>query len=157
MNRSINFQLLVLFALLFQSCDPGRVYEKNIRIPDGIWSEDNIIQFEVPVEDTLSLHNLYVNVRNTSLYPTSNLHLFIKTTAPSGHAVIDTFEVILADSRGRWLGSGLGDIWDLQQPYKSNVRFAQEGNYLFEYEQAMRVKQLPFVLDVGLRVEKIKP
>ena len=110
MNRSINFQLLALFAILFQSCDPGRVYEKNIRIPDGIWSEDNIIQFEVPVEDTLSFHNLYVNVRNTSLYPTSNLYLFIKTTAPSGHAVIDTFEVILADSRGKWLGSGLGDI-----------------------------------------------
>ena len=155
MNRKLQFLLLILFVL--QSCDPGRVYEKNIRIPDGIWSQDNVIQFEVMIEDTSSSHNMYVNVRNTSLYPTSNLYLFIKTTAPSGHSVEDTLEVILADDSGKWLGSGLGDIWDLQQLYKQNIRFAQKGKYVFEYEQAMRAEQLPFVLDVGLRVERAKP
>jgi gliding motility-associated lipoprotein GldH len=84
----------------------------------------------------------------------SNLYLFVTTTAPSGHSVRDTVEVILADEKGKWLGSGLGDIWDLQQLYKQNVRFAQRGKYRFEYEQAMRTEKLPFVLDVGLRVEK---
>ena len=155
MNRKLQILLLILFVL--QSCDPGRVYEKNIRIPDGIWSQDNVIQFEVMIEDTSSSHNMYVNVRNTSLFTTSNLYLFIKTTAPSGHSVEDTLEVILADDSGKWLGSGLGDIWDLQQLYKQNIRFAQKGKYVFEYEQAMRAEQLPFVLDVGLRVERAKP
>jgi gliding motility-associated lipoprotein GldH len=93
-------------------------------------------------------------VRNTSLYPMSNLYLFITTIAPSGHSIRDTVEVILADEKGKWLGSGLGDIWDLQQLYKENVRFAQQGRYIFEYEQAMRTEKLPFILDVGLRVEK---
>jgi gliding motility-associated lipoprotein GldH len=71
--------------------------------------------------------------------------------------VKDTIEVILADNRGKWLGSGLGDIWDLQQIYKENIRFAQQGRYTFEYQQAMRTEKLPFILDVGLRVEKVKP
>lgn len=146
--------IFFILTLVLISCDPGRIYEKNIRIPEGIWMRDHIVQFEVPVEDTLSSHNLYVNVRNTSLYPMSNLYLFITTTAPSGHSVLDTVEVILADEKGKWLGSGLGDIWDLQQPYKNNVRFAQQGTYRFEFEQAMRPERLPFVLDVGLRVEK---
>jgi gliding motility-associated lipoprotein GldH len=84
----------------------------------------------------------------------SNLYMFITTTAPSGHSIVDTVEVVLADDKGKWLGSGLGDIWDLQQPYKQNVRFAQRGSYSFEFEQAMRVERLPFILDVGLRVEK---
>ena len=157
MNRKLQLLLLILFVLPQQSCDPDRVYETNIKIPDGIWSQDNVIQFEVMIEDTSSNHNLLVNVRNTSLYPTSNLYLFIKTTAPSGHSVTDTVDVILADDRGKPLGSGLGDIWDLQQLYKQNIRFAQKGRYLFEYQQAMRIDRLPFVLDVGLRVEKVEP
>ena len=141
-------------TLVLGACDPDRIYEKNIRIPDGIWYRDNIVNFELTVEDTISSYNLYVNVRNANLYPMSNLYLFITTTAPSGHSVRDTVEVILADEKGKWLGSGLGDIWDLQQLYKKNVRFAQRGQYRFEYEQAMRAEKLPFILDVGLRVEK---
>ena len=151
--------LLLLFVcglLILLSCDPSRVYEKNIKIPDGIWYKNNRINFEVLIEDTASAHNLYVNVRNTSLYPMSNLFLFIQTTAPSGHTIKDTVEVILTDEKGKWLGSGLGDIWDLQQIYKENVRFAQRGKYSFEYQQAMRMDKLPFVLDVGLRIESIK-
>ena len=154
----MRFRLLIAFCglLALLSCDPGRVYEKNIKIPDGIWHKDNKVSFEVFIDDTVSAHNLYVNVRNTSLYPFSNLFLFIETTAPSGHTIRDTVEVILADNSGKWLGSGLGDMWDLQQAYKQNVRFAQRGKYFFEYQQAMRMDRLPFILDTGLRIETAK-
>jgi len=148
------FILSLTAVIILSSCDPNLVYEKNIKIPDGIWYRDNIVQFEVVIEDTISSHNLFVNVRNTSLYPMSNLHLSINTTAPSGDSVEEKVEVILADEKGKWMGSGLGDIWDLQQLYKQNVRFAQRGKYTFEFEQAMRPEKLPFILDVGLRVEK---
>jgi gliding motility-associated lipoprotein GldH len=148
------FFFTVCSLLILQSCDPSRVYEKNIKIPDGIWEKEHKVGFEVFIDDTASAHNLYVNVRNTSLYPFSNLYLFIETMAPSGHTIRDTFEVILADDRGKWLGSGLGDIWDLQQIYKRNVRFAQRGNYFIQYQQAMRMDRLPFVLDTGLRIER---
>lgn len=146
--------LLIVTIISCTSCDPKRVFEDNIRIPDGVWEQDNIISFDLMVEDTISAYNLYINVRNATLYPMSNLYLFITTTAPSGHSILDTVEVVLADEKGKWLGSGLGDIWDLQQAYKQNIRFAQRGEYTFEYEQAMRVERLPFILDVGLRVEK---
>lgn len=147
---------IVSSLLILLSCDPGRVYEKNIKIPDGIWEKDHKVSFEVFIDDTVSAHNLYVNVRNTSLYPFSNLYLFIETTAPSGHTIRETFEITLCDEKGKWLGSGLGDIWDLQQVYKKNVRFAQRGNYTIEYQQGMRMDRLPFVLDVGLRIEVVK-
>lgn len=150
----MRYLIFLSLILVLSSCDKSRVYEKNIKIPEGIWNRENIIQFEIQIEDTITSHNLYVNVRNASLYPMSNLYLFITTTAPSGHSVRDTVDVILADEKGKWLGSGLGDIWDLQQMYKRNVRFAQSGKYSFDFEQAMRNEKLPFILDVGLRVEK---
>lgn len=152
--RGVNIIILAVSILSLISCDPDRVYEKNIRIPEGIWHQDNIINFDLAIEDTISAYNLYINVRNANLYPMSNLYLFITTTAPSGHSIKDTVEVVLADEKGKWLGSGLGDIWDLQQAYKKNIRFAQKGKYSFEYEQAMRMERLPFIMDVGLRVEK---
>ncbi len=148
--------LFALTVVLFSSCDPDRVFEKNIRIPDGIWDRNNLVRFEVVVEDTITPHNLYINVRNAGMYPVSNLYLFVTTTAPSGHTIKDTVQIILADERGNWLGKGLGDIWDYQQLYKENVRFAQKGEYIFEYEQAMRLEKLPFIMDVGLRVEKAR-
>jgi gliding motility-associated lipoprotein GldH len=147
---------VALTAILLISCDSNRVFEKNIRIPDGIWDRNNPVRFEVVVEDTITPHNLYINVRNTGMYPVSNLYLFVTTIAPSGHTIKDTVQVILADERGKWLGKGLGDIWDNQKLYKEQVRFAQKGEYIFEYEQAMRLEKLPFILDVGLRVEKAR-
>jgi len=147
---------IALAALLFASCDPDRVFEKNIRIPDGIWDRNNPVRFEVVVEDTITPHNLYINIRNAGMYPVSNLYLFVTTIAPSGHTIKDTVQIILADERGNWLGKGLGDIWDNQQLYKEQVRFAQKGEYIFEYEQAMRLEKLPFILDVGLRIEKAR-
>jgi gliding motility-associated lipoprotein GldH len=147
---------VALSVLVFVSCDPGRVYEKNIRIPDGIWSRNNSVSFEVIVEDTITPHNLYINVRNAGLYPLSNLYLFVTTIAPSGHTIKDTVQIILADEKGKWLGDGLGDIWNTQRLYKAQVRFAQKGKYLFEFEQAMRLEKLPYILDVGLRIEKSK-
>jgi gliding motility-associated lipoprotein GldH len=156
MNLSVAILPVTLSVLVLVSCDPGRVYEKNIRIPDGIWTRNYPVRFEVIVEDTITPHNLYINIRNTGMYPFSNLYLFVTTAAPSGHTIKDTVQIILADEKGKWLGNGLGDIWDNQRLYKEHVRFAQKGKYVFEYEQAMRLERLPFILDVGLRVEKVK-
>jgi gliding motility-associated lipoprotein GldH len=148
------FIFIFLANILLYSCDPHCVFEKNTRIPDGIWDKNIPVRFEVIVQDTMNLYNLYINVRNTGMYPMSNLYLFITTTAPSGHSVKDTIQIFLADEKGKWLGKGLGDILDMQKLYKKNIRFAQKGMYIFEYEHGMRIKKLPFILDVGLRVEK---
>ncbi len=55
---------------------------------------------------------------------------------------------------GKWLGEGLGDIWDNRVLFKKNVSFPQKGEYRFEFTQAMRLNPLPGVMDVGIRIEK---
>ena len=149
-----NNLILLAIILLFSSCDQNRVYEKNIDIPDGIWKWDNVLEFDVDITDTISSHDLRINVRHTSYYQYQNIFFFITTTAPSGASIKDTFECVLADEKGKWFGSGLGDIWDYQVLYKVKVRFPFSGTYIFKVEQAMRKENLPFVMDVGLRVEK---
>jgi gliding motility-associated lipoprotein GldH len=146
---------LVLIALIC-SCDRNRVFEENITLPNHRWDKTNVLVFNVEITDTINPHNICVNVRNGGQYQYSNLFLFIRTVSPSGQWIRDTIECTLADQKGRWLGSGLGDIATLQVPYKVNVRFPYRGLYSFEIEQAMRTDQLKHVFDIGLRVERMK-
>jgi gliding motility-associated lipoprotein GldH len=152
-NNALFFGLLLLIIC---SCDANRVYEKNVTLPEKVWDKENELSFDVEIDDTVSSHNIYVNIRNASHYSYSNLYLFVTTTAPSGAAIRDTFECILADEKGKWLGEGLGDIWDNQIPFKRNVRFPLKGIYRFNLTQAMRQDQLPFIMDAGIRIERIE-
>lgn len=142
-------------TLLFLSaCDNKRIFEENASIPDNNWASTNKIKFEVPIKDPATTANFYINIRNADGYPYSNLYLFVKTTFPNGKFSTDTLECVLADERGKWLGKGLGDIYDNQIPFKRNVRFPQVGNYVFEIQQGMRSETVPLIMDVGLRIEK---
>ncbi len=139
------------------SCDPDRVYEENVLIPEHKWNRNNLLQFQVNITDTISSFNLNVNIRNGGNYSYRNLFLFINTYAPTGEWVRDTVNCILANEKGKWLGSGIGDIYDIQITYKKNVRFPYPGIYSFTFEQAMRAEELSHVYDIGLRIEKTKP
>lgn len=146
----------VLF-LLIPSCDSNKVYQEYIEVEGGVWHRENIANFEFEAKDTTSKHNLYINIRNTGDYPFSNLYLFVTMKGPNGNLLKDTVNCILADNRGKWLGSGIGDMFDQQIPYIGGFRFAQKGKYNVSLEQAMRVEDgLKGITDVGLRVEKAK-
>jgi gliding motility-associated lipoprotein GldH len=133
------------------------VFDQNQTIPDRIWDKDNVLKFEVPLTDTSLAYNIDINLRNTGAYPMSNLYLFVTTTAPSGLSRRDTVELILADKRGQWYGKGFGNIWQHQRPFRRNIRFPVPGTYTFELQQAMRIDQLPGVVDAGIRIEKYNP
>lgn len=115
--------VIILLTILFISCDPNQVFEENLSLAQNNWHKDSVKIFKVDIKDTINPHNIYVNVRNTSNYSMQNLFLFIQTTSPNGVELKDTFECYLADERGKWTGSGWGDIYDNKFIYKKNIRF----------------------------------
>jgi gliding motility-associated lipoprotein GldH len=145
---------LLTLVLGLVSCDSKRIYEENYTINNQVWNNKNIMVYGVDITDTIQPCNVYINVRNASDYPFSNLFLFLETRYPNGAFSKDTLECVLADASGKWLGSGSGDIWDNQILFKKNVVFKQKGKYYFNLEQAMRLQNLPQILDIGLRVER---
>ena len=149
-----NIVLVCFVALIASACDSTGIYDQNISTDNEAWNRKSVARFEVNITDTLSANNVYINLRNTSDYPNSNLYLFVTTTAPNGATIKDTLECILADSYGKWLGKGVGKIKDNQIPYKRMVKFPVSGTYTFEVEQAMRVESLPGIVNVGLRIER---
>jgi gliding motility-associated lipoprotein GldH len=154
MKKIFSFATILSLVLLFSSCDKTRVYEKNIKIPKFEWDMNNVLAFEVPITDTVSPCNMYFNIRNASGYSYSNLFLFFTVRSPDGRRERDTVEIPLADETGRWLGDGLGDIWDHKILFREKFRFPVTGTYFFEMEQAMRVNPLVYIMDAGIRIEK---
>ncbi len=147
----------VLSLMLFlSSCDNNRIFEENKELINNCWSSDNIIKFEVDIDSLETPTNFYINIRISEGYPYSNLFLFIKTTFPNGKMANDTLDCILADLNGKWIGSGMGDIYDNQIPFKKNVLFPEKGKYIFELQHGMRQEIIPLILDVGLRIEKVE-
>lgn len=153
-----NSSVLVSFvlALFLSSCNKNIVYSKYQTFEDEQWYTKDKAVFDLEINDTQTLNNISLMVRHAETYPYNNLFLFVTTKYPDGKVLTDTMEVILANSKGEWLGSGVGDIFDFKVPIKKNVRFPLGGKYQFVFEQAMRVDPLPMIMDFGFEIEKSK-
>ena len=151
-----SFLLLVVMFFLLSSCNKDVVFSKYQTFKNEEWFAKDKAVFEMDIVDTQSLHNIFLMVRHAESYPYNNLFLFVTTQYPDGKVLTDTMEVVLANSKGEWQGSGVGDIYDFKVPVKKNVRFALAGKYKFSFEQGMRVDPLPFILHFGFEIEKSK-
>ena len=155
---TINSRLLTVvfgvYALIFSGCDDALVYEQNLPVKGETWDAAAPFTFAVDVTDTISRCNFYLNVRHADNYPFSNLFVFMNTRFPNGKFARDTIELMLQNQEGKWTGSGLGDIWDNQIMFKRGLRFPLKGTYIFKVEQAMRIPELPMIMEMGLRIEK---
>ena len=149
--------LLIIFTslLLLVSCTSKVVYTDSQTMPGKTWALMNTPTFRMPVTDTINSNNVYFTIRTGSSYPFRNIYLFVTTTSPNGKVITDTLQYNLADEKGKWYGKGLGDIHELNLPYKSNVFFPVKGIYQFKFQHGMRVENLNGVYDLGVRVEKI--
>ncbi len=146
--------LIFFISTLFVACDTERVFEKNENIPNKSWDLNHQPEFNVTITDTSALYKVYVNVRHSVFYVNSNLWLNITTTFPDGNKIEKRVELTLADSKGKWYGSCLGDICDIRVQIQEKAYFEKPGEYIFKFEQLMRTEKLNDVLSVGLRLEK---
>lgn len=155
-KKMMNKILWVIFiSLLTVSCNHKDVYlQYHTIVPEG-WSKDSIYTFDIPITDTNANYNVFVNIRNRGEYPYQNLWLFLNKTTPDNKQISDSIECYLADQRGKWLGTGVGSVFDMPVLYEQNIKFKTAGIYHYKIVQGMRDDVLTGVNDIGMRVEKV--
>ncbi len=147
--------LIVLFvAVLFSACDQNRVFENYQTIKDDSWYINQKPSFYLDIKDTVAEHNVYFNIRHTGNYKYSNLFILFTIQGPKAKAETQRLEFKLAEADGKWLGSGLGDIYSNQIKVMEKIKFPRKGVYSFTIEQNMRDNPLVGIEDIGVRVEK---
>jgi len=159
MAKGINkyaFLFCVFFTLLFYACNSNILFTDSVSMPDEEWTLENVPAFAPEITDTLSGNNIFFSIRTGSSYPYRNIYLFVSITAPAGKTITDTLQFMLADEKGRWYGKGIGDVHELNLPFKASVNFPSKGIYTFKIRHGMRIESLKGVYDIGLRIEKVK-
>lgn len=157
--RTLRSIALLTLVLGLMSCDKNTLYNAYEDIEDGQWYLNNTPTFTFTVEDTTERYNLYYLIRNAQQYPYYNLYINRTMKGPDPKLQMTLLdEVYLSDeTTGKPFGSGLGDLFDHKVLFMRNHRFAKPGEYTFTFTQSMRQNPLPFVMSVGLSVEKVVP
>lgn len=152
-----NFVFFLCVACSLCACSDESVYESNMPIEGGVWDSKQVANFEFDIQDTVSLHDFFIDIRNGEQFEFSNLFVFIEMEFPNGKLAVDTLECPMADAQGKWYGkSGLGDLYDNRIIYKSKKQFPLSGRYKVSIHQAMRVNPVEGIYDVGFRLAKSK-
>ncbi len=145
--------LAVLFFVI--GCNRTTLFTQAVDFHDN-WPKEKAAKFVVPIKDTLSPVDFYIDIRHTGKYRYSNLYLFMQTRFPNGTFTKDTLEIMLANVQGKWLGKGWGEIKEDHVLLKRKLHFPMRGDYEFLIWQAMRVDTLKAIRSVGLDIEKVK-
>ena len=157
--RSFFLLALVLLSLVSCNHDPSYFYE--YKALNGNWKNTDTLSFQINVDDTLAVNNLFFHLRATQKYPYNNIFLIAEFQFPKGKTIVDTLEYEMAYPDGYLMGSG-GSIKESKLWYKQNVRFIEEGEYQIKLRHSTRNANeiegdevLKGIEEVGFSIEKI--
>lgn len=153
------FTLAIVLSLV--ACRPSPQFQEHYNIPKAQWASSFQPRFQFDITDTAAAYQLFLLIRHTDAYAFSNIWLRLESRGPMDNGFKKILvEVPLAAASGRWLGRGMGEIWEQRVPInslQSPAFFPHAGRYTVRLTQEMRRDPLPEVLTIGLRVEKLPP
>ncbi|MPR34191.1 gliding motility lipoprotein GldH [Salmonirosea aquatica] len=154
--KVIKSAVLLFLLVISAGCDENTLYKAYEDIEDGLWYVNKKYTFQFEVTDASQPYNLYYLVRNAQQYPYYNLYLTREMKGPDGKTVFSRLdEMYLSDqTTGKPRGSGLGDLFDHKFVFQRNFLFPGPGKYTITLTQSMRQNPLPYIMGVGLSVER---
>lgn len=133
------------------------MFEKTVQIPGQSWLYNNKPSFTFNITDTTSHYNIFIVLRHTDAYKYNNIWLSLSSQLPGDTMRSQNIDLTLGTDAKGWEGNGMDDIFEVRKIITSGpVAFKKPGNYTFTIEQIMRENPLKHILNIGLRVEKVK-
>lgn len=147
---------LLLLALAAASCQTIDIYEKTIAFKTHSWKSGERPSFTFEINDTTSLYNIFLVLRHEDAYNYNNIWINLAVKGPGSTDTIRR-EFILGNNKQGWLGSGMDDVFEHRIVFNDQPTPLHKGTYTFTLQQDMREDPLEHVMNVGIRVEKVKP
>lgn len=158
MGSTFRFSLFTFTLIsILSGCMPAPYYQNAEGIPQNAWTYNFKPSFTFKITDTTTTYQPYFIIRHTQAYPYCNLWMWVSIKTPGDSiAKKERINITLAESSGKWMGRGMGEIYEQHMPLNlgDSIRIGKAGTYTVSFEQNMRINPLPEVLNVGLRVEK---
>ncbi len=145
---------LASLLLFLAACGSNALYQDSKMIPEEGWRKNDFVKFDFDVADTSVSYNVLVDIRNNDAYPFQNFWLFIHAMMPDSTEFSDTLDCVLADNRGKWLGTSSGSMYHVPVAFRLDTKFDIPGTYHFDLIQGMRMDTLPGITEIGIRILK---
>lgn len=150
----ISYFLLFASYLLY-ACTTADLYEKTVSIPEQEWKTSFTPEFSFTINDTTSLYQVFFVLRHTEKYNYNNLWINLYSQPPGDTVHKAPYELQLATNEKGWLASGMNDIYEHRLKLTRPVQL-KAGEYKLKLENIMREDPLKHILNIGIRVEKVK-
>lgn len=146
----------LLLAFSFTSCNSDKILDQYYDFSAAVWHVDSIPTYSFNVDDATIPYQVRYNLRHGVNYPFRNLYLTYYLEDDAGNLLSsDLQELHIFDAKsGKPLGRGMGDIFDISVVGIKSFRFETEGRYHLKIKQFMRREELPYLMSLGITVEK---
>ena len=148
------FVVLIVVIAFIAGCKQIDVYERIVPFPKHEWAAADKPAFNFTITDTAARYNVFVVLRHGDAYHFNNLWIDVTTIPPGDTSQTVRANLKLGDNQ-KWLGNTIDDIVEHRVLINSNPLRFKAGNYKFMLQQVMREDPLQYVLNAGVRVEKI--
>lgn len=150
-----NSIFFLLIGLATAACSEHKViYHEYHSISSAGWEKKDTLIYQIPATDSAHVVRLYAEIRNGLNYPYSDLYLVIKQNmADSLKWQTDTIKFQLADSLGKWIGTGGENYYQSEQPVCNITLPKHPFLRTIRVSQGMKDNKLIGITDVGFRIE----
>ena len=148
--------IVLLVSYVLTSCTTVDLYEKTVSLPNHEWKGDYKPEFNFTITDTTSLYQVFFVIRHTERYNYNNIWVNYYYQPPNDTLHKEAREFQLATNEKGWLATGMDDIYEHRIKLAPDAGKLKAGSYKFFLENIMREDPLKEVLNVGIRVEKVK-
>ena len=140
----------IIVGMCAVACQPDTLYHTYRTTGERGWTKEDTLEFRIPKELTGRQHRMEMGIKHTESYPYQDLWIGIRRPGSPGLPV-DTLHIFLADSAGRWTGTGMSG--SSFQCTSAPVPFTlTDGDTLLQVIHLMAHRRLPGITDVGLRL-----
>lgn len=151
--KKILLPLIISFVLLFSACDATSGYKKLEKFDDLRLPSETEFVFEFDNIDPTQEYDIIILFRYAEGFQFPQIVLDFgmqiegndKVTMPIGIPVITT--------KGKYIGDGSGDIWDIEQIVLSK-KALPKGKTTFTLKSAMPYDYIPMVMELGIQIKK---
>jgi len=148
--------ILVPCVLCFSTCTTIDLYEKTVPLSNHEWKSDYKPEFSFTITDSTSLYDVFFVIRHTEEYNFNNIWVNYYYQQPGDTLHKESREFQLATNEKGWLATGMDDIYEHRRKLSQEAGKLKAGTYKFILENIMREDPLQHVLNVGIRIEKVK-
>ena len=115
MSSTFYFRALIFCLIIagINSCKPDYYFEESKPLNNSTWTYTNILNYNIPIQDTQKIYTIYLNIDHSFEYAYQNIYLMIHTEYPTGKKISERLPIDFADKTGRWYGNCKGDFCKL--------------------------------------------